>query len=58
MTIRNMKIDDFIIYEDEQLAAINKPAGMHSIQDRAGNPALKNFLQDKYGDIFTVHRLD
>jgi 23S rRNA pseudouridine955/2504/2580 synthase/23S rRNA pseudouridine1911/1915/1917 synthase len=53
-----MKINDFIIYEDEQLVAVNKPAGMLSIQDRAGNPALKNFLQDKYGDIFTVHRLD
>lgn len=53
-----MKINDHIIFEDEQLVAVNKPAGMLSIQDRAGNPALKNFLQDKYGDIFTVHRLD
>lgn len=54
----NMKISDYIIHEDDQLVAVNKPAGMLSIQDRAGNPALKNFLQDKYGDIFTVHRLD
>lgn len=53
-----MKLTDHIIYEDEQLVAINKPAGMLSIQDRAGNPALKNFLQEKYGEIFTVHRLD
>ncbi|OLY91525.1 23S rRNA pseudouridine955/2504/2580 synthase/23S rRNA pseudouridine1911/1915/1917 synthase [Cnuella takakiae] len=53
-----MKLNDHIVYEDDQLVAINKPAGMLSIQDRAGNPALKNLLQDKYGEIFTVHRLD
>lgn len=53
-----MKINDYIVYEDDQLVAINKPAGVLSIQDRAGNPALKNLLQDKYGEIFTVHRLD
>ena len=53
-----MKINDLIIYEDDQLVALNKPAGMLTIQDRAGNPALKNALQNKYGEIFTVHRLD
>lgn len=53
-----MKINDHIIYEDEHLVAINKPAGMLTIPDRAANPGLKNLLQDKYGEIFTVHRLD
>jgi 23S rRNA pseudouridine1911/1915/1917 synthase len=53
-----MKINDYLIFEDDQLVAVNKPAGMLTIADRAGNLALKNYLQEKYGEIFTVHRLD
>lgn len=39
--------------------AVNKPAGLLSIPDRdgAGN-SLKKILKEKYGNIFTVHRLD
>src|ERR1700712_5446392 len=52
-----MKLD--IIFEDEFLIAINKPSGLLSIPDREGKEiSLKNILQDKYGEIFTVHRLD
>jgi 23S rRNA pseudouridine955/2504/2580 synthase/23S rRNA pseudouridine1911/1915/1917 synthase len=48
-----------IIYEDEYLVAINKPAGLLSIPDREGKElSLKQMLQDKYGQIYTVHRLD
>ena len=53
-----MKLADHIISEDENLVAINKPAGVLTIPDRMGNISLKNYLQQAYGEIFTVHRLD
>ena len=52
-----MKFD--IIFENEFLVAVNKPSGLLSIPDREGKEiSLKQILQDKYGEIFTVHRLD
>jgi 23S rRNA pseudouridine1911/1915/1917 synthase len=48
-----------IIFENDLLIAINKPAGLLSIPDREGKEtSLKQMLQDKYDEIFTVHRLD
>jgi 23S rRNA pseudouridine955/2504/2580 synthase/23S rRNA pseudouridine1911/1915/1917 synthase len=54
-----MKLQDLIIFENEELIALNKPSGLLSIPDREGKEvALKNMLQEKYETIFTVHRLD
>ncbi|MES2881652.1 MAG: RluA family pseudouridine synthase [Bacteroidota bacterium] len=54
-----MKINDLIISEDENFVAVNKPSGLLSIPDREGKESsLKEMLQNKYGEIFTVHRLD
>ena len=63
-----MKISDFIIFENNDFIAINKPSGLLSIPDREGKEtSLKKILQEKYarqddlvgrGSIFTVHRLD
>ena len=54
-----MHIKDLIVFEDENLVAINKPSGLLSIPDREGKePSLKDYLKAYYGDIFTVHRLD
>ena len=53
-----MKLADHIIFQDENLIAINKPSGMLTIPDRMGNISLKNYLQQSFGEIFTVHRLD
>lgn len=48
-----------IIFENENFVAINKPTGLLSIPDREGKEiSLKNILKEKYGSIFTVHRLD
>jgi 23S rRNA pseudouridine1911/1915/1917 synthase len=48
-----------ILFENEDLVAVNKPAGFLSIPDREGKaPSLKSILKHQYGDIFTVHRLD
>jgi 23S rRNA pseudouridine1911/1915/1917 synthase len=54
-----MKIDEYILSEDENIVAINKPSGLLTIPDREGKEtSLKQLLKSKYGDIFTVHRLD
>ena len=45
--------------EDEDLVAINKPSGLLTIPDREGKDvSLKQMLKEKYGAIYTVHRLD
>jgi 23S rRNA pseudouridine955/2504/2580 synthase/23S rRNA pseudouridine1911/1915/1917 synthase len=48
-----------ILFENDFLIAINKPSGLLSIPDREGKEiSLKQMLQEKYREIFTVHRLD
>jgi 23S rRNA pseudouridine955/2504/2580 synthase/23S rRNA pseudouridine1911/1915/1917 synthase len=48
-----------IVFENDAFVAINKPAGLLSIPDRAqSEKSLKEYLIDRYGHIFTVHRLD
>jgi len=48
-----------ILFENAAFVAINKPAGFLSIPDREGKePSLKAWLRERYGNIFTVHRLD
>lgn len=53
-----MRPNDLIIFEDEHLVVLNKPAGMLTIPDRAGSHSLRDWLQHRYEQIFTVHRLD
>ncbi|MFN4314317.1 MAG: RluA family pseudouridine synthase [Chitinophagaceae bacterium] len=53
------KPDDWLIAETDDYVAVNKPSGLLSIPDREGKEvSLKVLLQEKYGRIFTVHRLD
>lgn len=54
-----MNLRDIIIVENENWIALNKPSGLLSIPDREGKEiSLKQLVKDKYGNIFTVHRLD
>lgn len=54
-----IKISDHIIAETPDFIALNKPSGLLSIPDREGKDiSLKKLLIEKYGSIFTVHRLD
>jgi 23S rRNA pseudouridine1911/1915/1917 synthase len=54
-----IKISDLIISETADLIVLNKPSGLLSIPDREGKDiSLKKLLIEKYGNIFTVHRLD
>lgn len=53
------KLKPEVIFENGFFIAVNKPSGLLSIPDREGKEiSLKNILKEKYGDIFTVHRLD
>ena len=53
------KLRPEVIFENDSFIAINKPAGLLSIPDRMqSEPSLKDMLLEKYGSIFTVHRLD
>ena len=48
-----------ILFEDDDLIVVNKPAGLLSIPDRFGKTdSVKSLLIEKLGNIFTVHRLD
>lgn len=48
-----------IVFEDEDIVVLNKPAGLLSIPDRLGKEvSLKSQLQEAYTEIYTIHRLD
>ncbi len=48
-----------IIVETADFVAVNKPSGLLSIPDRMGvDKSLKDLLKQRYGNIYTVHRLD
>lgn len=54
-----MKIESLILEETDNWVAINKPSGLLSIPDREGKEiSVKVLLKEKYGNIFTVHRID
>jgi 23S rRNA pseudouridine955/2504/2580 synthase/23S rRNA pseudouridine1911/1915/1917 synthase len=54
-----MRITDILIYENDDFVVLNKPSGLLSIPDREGKDiSLKKILQEKYDQIFTIHRLD
>jgi 23S rRNA pseudouridine1911/1915/1917 synthase len=62
-----MTLNDAVIFEDNHLLALNKPAGWLVQGDRTGDPTLtdwgKNYLKEKYdkpGAVFLhpTHRLD
>ena len=47
------------LFENDHFIVINKTPGVFSIPDRIqSEPSLKDMLTDKYGSIFTIHRLD
>lgn len=49
-----------IIFEDGNIVIVNKPSGLLTIPDRydTDEPNLTAILNEKYGKIYTVHRLD
>lgn len=54
-----VRLDQHIVFQNDDLVAINKPAGLLTIPDREGKDiSLKALLKEKFGAVYTVHRLD
>jgi tRNA pseudouridine32 synthase / 23S rRNA pseudouridine746 synthase len=55
-----MEIAEILLYTDETLLVVNKPAGLLSIADgyRPDLPHLARLLQAEFGRVWVVHRLD
>lgn len=53
-----LKLD--IVFQDDSLVLINKPAGLLSVPDRFDGKLAnaKHLLRDHFGEIYAVHRLD
>lgn len=53
-------VKKYIVYQDDDLVALNKPSGLLSVPDRFDEqlPSLKKMLKDELGEIFVIHRLD
>ncbi len=48
-----------IIFEHPQYVVVSKAAGVLSVPERFSNEiSLKRMMRDRYGEIYTVHRLD
>lgn len=49
-----------IIFENDQFIAVNKPPGVLTIPDRHDDtlPSLIKILEQKFGKLFIIHRLD
>ena len=47
-----------IVYEDDALLVIDKPAGLLSVPGKTAEPSAQSLLQKRYGEVFMVHRLD
>jgi len=48
-----------VIFENDDFIAVNKSSGLLTIPDREQTAlSLKDLLIQKYGSIFTIHRLD
>jgi len=47
-----------IIYEDQTLIVVNKPSGMLSVPGRTSSKSLLEWLQERFGEVHSCHRLD
>lgn len=55
-----MHIRPYVLHEEADFLVLNKPAGLLSIPDRFDPeiPAASRLLEQAYGPVFVVHRLD
>jgi len=57
--VNNSKLLE-ILYSDDSIVAVNKPAGLLTLPDRFKSelPNVRGVLLEQFGEIYTVHRLD
>ena len=53
-------LNKWILYQDQSILVINKPAGILTIPDgyKPDIPHLRSILEPVFGRLFIVHRLD
>lgn len=58
--MNDINLKEILLFEDDDLIAINKPSGILSIEDGYDRNKfnLRSALKKTYGSIWTVHRLD
>lgn len=47
-----------VLYSDESIIVVNKPAGALSVPGRVPSPSMIDWLSARYGNVFSCHRLD
>lgn len=47
-----------LIYRDDDIIVVNKPAGMLSVPGRTGVRSLLDRLSEQFGEVYSCHRLD
>lgn len=55
---RNTDAELKVIYEDDYLIAIDKPAGMLSVRGKIGGKSVEEIMQESNPNIKVIHRLD
>lgn len=50
--------DPAILYSDEHIILADKPSGMLSVPGRTRSRSLLEWLQDRFGEVHSCHRLD
>lgn len=54
----NYGVEPRIIYRDEAVLIVDKPAGMLSVPGRTEAKSLLEWLQERFGEVYSCHRLD
>jgi 23S rRNA pseudouridine1911/1915/1917 synthase len=47
-----------VLYEDNEILVVNKPAGIPSQPDKSGTSSLLEILSENHPNLFVIHRLD
>ncbi len=55
---RNTNTELKVLYEDDYLIAIDKPAGMLSVRGKIGGKSVEEIMQERNPNIKVIHRLD
>ncbi len=56
--MKHFKLDDLVIFENDDLLILNKPAGISTLEDRLDDTNLLGLARKKFPDIQACHRLD
>ncbi len=56
--MKNPILDDLVLFENDDILIINKPAGISTLEDRHDHLNLLSLTRKKYPHIQTCHRLD